>query len=80
MAAIQGQICKSASNGQHTLPVQLVNFRKRNFAGFDPAARKFFAGGVETPFGGYKQSGIGREKGVEALEHYRQTKCVTIRL
>ena len=41
---------------------------------------EFFAGGIETPFGGYKQSGIGREKGVEALEHYRQTKCVTVRL
>jgi len=30
------------------------------------------AGGVETPFGGYKQSGIGREKGIEALHHYTQ--------
>ena len=38
------------------------------------------AGGVETPFGGYKQSGIGREKGLEALHHYTQLKCVTIRL
>lgn len=28
------------------------------------------SGGVETPFGGYKQSGIGREKGREALQHY----------
>ena len=33
-------------------------------------------GGVETPFGGYKQSGIGREKGLAALEHYTQLKTI----
>jgi aldehyde dehydrogenase (NAD+) len=38
------------------------------------------AGGVETPFGGYKQSGYGREKGLEALAHYTQSKTVIIRL
>jgi aldehyde dehydrogenase (NAD+) len=41
---------------------------------------EYFAGGVETPFGGYKQSGHGREKGIEALHHYTQTKSVMIRL
>lgn len=41
---------------------------------------EYFAGGVETPFGGFKQSGIGKEKGVEALHHYTQLKCVTIKL
>ncbi|TQC48211.1 aldehyde dehydrogenase family protein [Rhodococcus sp. WS4] len=35
---------------------------------------------VETPFGGFKKSGIGREKGLEALHHYTQVKTVTIRL
>jgi aldehyde dehydrogenase (NAD+) len=39
-----------------------------------------YAGGVETPFGGYKMSGIGREKGIEALAHYTQLKCVTMKL
>ncbi|MBZ0122914.1 MAG: aldehyde dehydrogenase family protein [Roseovarius sp.] len=33
-------------------------------------------GGVETPFGGFKKSGIGREKGVEALASYYQSKNV----
>ena len=33
-----------------------------------------------SPFGGYKQSGYGREKGIEALHHYTQVKCVTIKL
>ena len=41
---------------------------------------EWMAGGVETPFGGFKQSGIGREKGIEALHHYTQLKCVTIKL
>jgi aldehyde dehydrogenase (NAD+) len=38
------------------------------------------SGGVETPFGGYKQSGIGREKGREALNHYTQVKTVIVTL
>ena len=41
---------------------------------------EYMAGGVETPLGGYKLSGYGREKGVEALHHYTQLKCVTVRL
>jgi aldehyde dehydrogenase (NAD+) len=40
----------------------------------------WWAGGIQTPFGGYKQSGYGREKGVEALAHYTQTKSVSIAL
>jgi aldehyde dehydrogenase (NAD+) len=34
----------------------------------------WFGGGVETPFGGYKNSVIGREKGFEALHHYTQVR------
>jgi len=37
-------------------------------------------GGIETPFGGYKASGIGREKGREALYHYTQLKTVIMKL
>jgi aldehyde dehydrogenase (NAD+) len=33
---------------------------------------------VTAPFGGYKQSGIGRENGAEAIEQYLQTKSVMI--
>jgi aldehyde dehydrogenase (NAD+) len=33
-----------------------------------------------TPFGGFKMSGQGRENGEAALEHYTETKTVTIRL
>lgn len=41
---------------------------------------EYMAGGVETPLGGYKSSGHGREKGIEALHHYTQLKCITIKL
>lgn len=38
------------------------------------------AGGVELPFGGYKKSGYGREKGLEALATYTQVKNVCVRV
>ncbi|MDF2366908.1 aldehyde dehydrogenase family protein [Sneathiella sp.] len=41
---------------------------------------EWFAGGIETPFGGMKRSGYGREKGQEALLNYVQTKNVGIRI
>ena len=34
----------------------------------------------QMPFGGFKQSGIGRENGVAALEHYTQRKSVYVEL
>ncbi|RWO86307.1 aldehyde dehydrogenase family protein [Mesorhizobium sp.] len=40
----------------------------------------WYVGGVETPFGGVKQSGYGREKGREALDGYVQTRNVGIRI
>ncbi|WP_394346146.1 aldehyde dehydrogenase family protein [Halorussus marinus] len=41
---------------------------------------KWFGDTNQTPFGGYKQSGIGREKGLEALDSYLQTKNVAVNL
>jgi succinate-semialdehyde dehydrogenase/glutarate-semialdehyde dehydrogenase len=32
----------------------------------------------EMPFGGWKQSGLGQEHGLEALEHYTMAKSVVI--
>lgn len=37
-------------------------------------------GGVELPFGGYKKSGFGREKGIEGLLRYTQLKNVCVRI
>lgn len=33
---------------------------------------------IETPLGGYKQSGYGREKGLEALHEYAQIKTISL--
>jgi len=50
-------------------------------------ARRLRTGGVEVnggaynalaPFGGYKQSGIGREAGVYGLEEFLQTKSLQL--
>lgn len=37
-------------------------------------------GGIipQTPYGGFKQSGIGKELGSEGIENYLETKCVNI--
>ena len=36
-------------------------------------------GGVELPFGGYKKSGYGREKGLDSLASYTQLKNVCVK-
>jgi len=41
---------------------------------------KWFTGSHATPFGGYKQSGYSREKGIDALKAYVQIKNVGISL
>lgn len=41
---------------------------------------EWYAGGVETPFGGFGKSGYGREKGREALLNYVQTKNIAIKV
>lgn len=41
---------------------------------------EWYAGGIETPFGGTGLSGFGREKGQEALYSYVQTKNIAIRI
>jgi acyl-CoA reductase-like NAD-dependent aldehyde dehydrogenase len=37
-------------------------------------------GGIEVPFGGYKQSGFGRDKSLHALEKYTQLKTTYIHI
>lgn len=41
---------------------------------------EWYAGGIETPFGGVGLSGFGREKGQEALYSYVRTKNLAIRV
>ena len=39
---------------------------------------RYVGAGVEIPFGGYKNSGLGREKGIDAMQHYTQVKSVIV--
>ena len=32
--------------------------------------------GADSPYGGYKDSGIGRQCGIEGLEQYLETKAI----
>ena len=41
---------------------------------------EWWAGGHETPFGGFKKSGFGREKGIEGMLNYVQTKNIGIKI
>jgi aldehyde dehydrogenase (NAD+) len=41
---------------------------------------EYFTGGPGSPAGGYKQSGIGRERGLLALQNYTQVKNVVVRV
>ena len=62
----------------------------RNFSRAHRVANRLQAGSVwindynvmppEVPFGGYKQSGLGRENGLQAIEHFTQVKTVYVNL
>lgn len=41
---------------------------------------EWFAQSYGSPFGGFKESGIGREKGTEAIREYTQTKNVCVNI
>jgi aldehyde dehydrogenase (NAD+) len=41
---------------------------------------EYFSGGMGSPFGGYKQSGYSRERGLVALENYTQIKNVVVKV
>lgn len=41
---------------------------------------EYFTGGTGSPFGGYKQSGFGQERGLVALDNYTQVKNVVLRI
>lgn len=41
---------------------------------------EWFAGGNETPFGGFKKSGVGRDNGVQAIRNFTQIKNVCLNI
>ena len=66
--------------GVFTQDIDLAMRTARDVAAGQIFINEWYAGGVETPFGGYKKSGYGREKGREALMNYVQTKNIGIRI
>ncbi|WP_144906116.1 aldehyde dehydrogenase family protein [Halobellus captivus] len=52
----------------------------RNIQAGSVFVNEYYAFGTQTPHGGFKQSGIGREKGLEAIRTYTQTKNVGINI
>jgi aldehyde dehydrogenase (NAD+)/betaine-aldehyde dehydrogenase len=66
--------------GVYTRDLKLAHWTADRLVAGQVYVNEWWAGGVETPFGGMKRSGYGREKGQEALLGYVQTKNVGIRL
>jgi len=66
--------------GVFTADLDRVTRAARRLRAGQVFVNEWFAGGVETPFGGYGKSGYGREKGREALWNYVQTKNVAVKL
>jgi len=66
--------------GVYTQDLSRAHWTARRLVAGQVFVNEWFAGGVETPFGGTKRSGFGREKGLEALRNYVQTKNVAVRL
>ena len=67
-------------NGIFTKDIDTANRAARHLRSGQVFINEWFAGGVETPFGGYGKSGYGREKGREALWNYVQTKNIATRI
>ncbi|GJL94188.1 MAG: aldehyde dehydrogenase [Hyphococcus sp.] len=66
--------------GVFTKDIDRATHAAKRFRAGQVFVNEWFAGGVETPFGGYGKSGYGREKGREALLNYVQTKNIAIKL
>ncbi len=65
--------------GVYTRDLRLAHWSADRLVAGQIYVNEWWAGGIETPFGGTKRSGYGREKGQEALLGYVQTKNVAIR-
>ena len=53
---------------------------KSRVGGLGYRNRAFIGGDITTPFGGYKQSGIGRDKSLHAFDKFTQIKTTWIQL
>ncbi|MEM8554192.1 MAG: aldehyde dehydrogenase family protein [Pseudomonadota bacterium] len=67
-------------SGVFTADLDLANRAAARLRAGQVFVNEWYAGGVETPFGGFGKSGYGREKGREALLNYVQTKNIAMRV
>lgn len=63
-----------------TQDIRVVNRLTRAIRAGQVQVNGFIGAGMEIPFGGYKHSGHGREKGFEALYGYTQVKAIVTHL
>lgn len=66
--------------GVFTADVRRAHNLARRLEAGNVYVNKWFGDTNQTPFGGYKKSGVGREKGLEAFDSYLQTKNVAVNL
>ncbi|MGR3484762.1 MAG: aldehyde dehydrogenase family protein [Paracoccaceae bacterium] len=64
--------------GVFTRDLDRATYAARRLRAGQVFVNEWYAGGVETPFGGVGKSGYGREKGREALWNYVTTKNIAI--
>jgi aldehyde dehydrogenase (NAD+) len=62
--------------GVHTQDLGRAHRFARDVRAGQVYINEWFAGGEETPFGGFKQSGFGREKGLAAVDAYTEVKNI----
>jgi aldehyde dehydrogenase (NAD+) len=78
--AIGNDVAYGLVAGVFTQDVRRAHRAARRLEAGNVYVNKWFGDTNQTPFGGYKRSGIGREKGLEALDSYLQTKNVAVNL
>jgi aldehyde dehydrogenase (NAD+) len=66
--------------GMWTSDVSRAHLLARQLDAGQIYVNEFFSGSTAIPFGGIKKSGFGRERGLEAFQHYTQVKSVSMRL
>lgn len=66
--------------GVYTKDLSLAHWTADRLEAGTIFVNQWFVGGNETPFGGFKKSGYGREKGVEAMANYQQVRNIGIKL
>lgn len=66
--------------GVYTKDLKLAHWTADRLQAGSVYVNKWYAGGMEAPFGGFKKSGFGRVKSIDALSHYYQVRNVAMRL